>query len=104
MQVKSSVQDYVSDYPNAAYEDIIDRFGTPHQIAAAYVNDMDVPEILNNLQVRRKVVKIAVATAAAVIFLWLGTISISLIYNLEQSNGTIETYIEVIEDIPERED
>lgn len=103
--MKSLVRDYASNHPNADYENLVERFGTPHQIAAAYVEEMAVSEIMNNLQFSRKVVKIAVAAAATVVLVWLGAVTIALIHGYKSTSGQIDVTVTVEEriEIPEEE-
>ena len=45
-RIENVVNDYVDQNPDADYSEIMNRFGTPRQIAAAYVDDMDTEELL----------------------------------------------------------
>ena len=99
LQVKKTVWDYVSDHPDAAYEDILDRFGTPRQIVTAYVEDMEVPELVDKLRFSGKIVRITAITATVAVLLWLGVVSIALIRNKVSADGQIDVSVTVEERI-----
>jgi len=59
---------------------------------------MDSEELLEELHVRRRIFLITLISAMTVIVLWLGVVSSAFIYNMTQTNGSSETYIEVFEE------
>lgn len=92
--LRDSVAAYVNDNPVAEYHTIVDRFGTPQVIASTYIDELDTPEILENLRIKRTVVRIVSATAAAIVFIWLGVAGVALISNNHQVNGYYIAYID----------
>lgn len=95
-----SVRDFVSENPNADYRAIVSRFGIPKQIASAYVDDMDTGELLHNLRIRRKIVRIVVVTALLVITAWAGVMIYAINHNEQMAHGYgVVGEIEVIESI-----
>ena len=60
MRVAEHVRDYVSDNPDADYDTISARFGTPQQIAVSWLEEMDGAELSEELNKRRKAVNKAV--------------------------------------------
>jgi len=96
--VAASVRDYASNHPDEGYDSLVARFGAPAQIARACVENMDSEELLEELHVRRRIFLITLISAMTVIVLWLGVVSSAFIYNMTQTNGSSETYIEVFEE------
>lgn len=55
-EIQNSVNGYLKDHPEANISEIEARFGEPKNIAAAYVDDMNTPELLHTLRVRRRII------------------------------------------------
>lgn len=68
--ISTTIEAYIAENP---FQDIVDvqhHFGSPQQIAAAYVDEMDMQQLLNALYIRRKVVTTVILVAVAAILLW----------------------------------
>lgn len=65
------------------------RFGTPQQIAAAYVDEMGATELLKDLRTRRRVVALVAGAVLVVIMIWLAAVGIALWDSFENSRGSI---------------
>lgn len=99
-KIGGTISEYLAEKPGADYDKLLTRFGTPQQIAASYVDEMETGELLRDLRIRRKIVGILTAVAATVVILWLGVVSIALIGHNEQMNGHIVSTIDEVERIP----
>lgn len=86
-KIGGTVGDYLAENPNGDYAALVARFGTPQQIASAYVDEMETPELLHSLRIRRRVVAIVSAAALAVVILWAGVVAVSFAYNVMNDNG-----------------
>lgn len=86
-KIRGTVMDYLTENPQGDYAALVARFGTPQQIAAAYVDELETPELLNSLRIRRQIVKIVSVTALVVIILWAGVVATSFAYNIINDNG-----------------
>lgn len=84
---------YLEGYPRATYQSLVDRFGDPKTIAADYIGAEEPEELLNKLQVRNRVLRIVGITAALIVILWAGVVTISLIDGILQSHGHAIVYI-----------
>ena len=65
--LRQRLAEYRGEHPDGA--SLEEQFGTPQQVAAGYVDDMDTTELLHALRYRRRVTTIVVAgvlTALAV--------------------------------------
>lgn len=67
-QIRSSVEGYLEQNPEADINRVQTEFGSPQTIAASYVENMGAAEILKDLRLRRRIFA-AVASAVAIILL-----------------------------------
>lgn len=86
-RVESSVQDFVIENPHADYAAITQRFGTPQQIAASCIEEMDAQELTLQLRIRKTIVRIVAATALVLVLLWAGVVVTALIRHVKAMNG-----------------
>ena len=68
--ITATVDGYLAEHPEADFAALQARFGTPQQIASAFVDEMETDELLNALRVRRRIVKIVLLCAAAAVAIW----------------------------------
>lgn len=94
-RIEHTIQEYLAENQDAAYEELTERFGAPQQIAATYVEEMGTDELLRDLRIRRKIMKIVAATAAVVICLWAGLVIASYVDHCKDVNGYAT--VEIIE-------
>lgn len=99
-KIRDTVMDFLAENPSASYTEITDRFGSPQQIASSYVNEMGMGELLRDLRIRRKLVRIASITAVVVLVLWASVVTLAYIDYLDDTNGYIVETITVVEQIP----
>lgn len=99
-RVKASILEYLAEKPDAGYDDLCTRFGAPEQIAASYLEELDISEIRKQMTIRKKILMIAALTAICIVLLWIGAVTSALIHNYKYSNGYIEVTVEVEERIP----
>ena len=86
-RVESSFRDFVTENPNADYAAIEQRFGTPQQIAASCIEEMDAQELTLQLRIRKTIVRIVAATALVLVLLWAGVVVTALIRHVKAMNG-----------------
>ncbi|MBR2888869.1 MAG: hypothetical protein IKC09_01165 [Oscillospiraceae bacterium] len=87
--LEASVDEFIQKNPDANLAQIQAHFGTPEQIAAACVDEMDPGVLIRDLRVRRRVVAIVSAVAAFVVATWLGVVGWAIVNELNHVNGTI---------------
>ena len=97
-QIEDNLNHFLDENPNVDYKAIVARFGTPEEIAATYVDEMDTPELLSNLRIKRKIVQIVAGTAAVAVAIWLGVAAVAFAISLESVDGGINTSIDVYEE------
>lgn len=86
-RIKTVLDDYLNDHPDADFAELSHRFGTPQQIAASYIEEMNVQDLLKQLRIRRKIICIVVATAVTLVLLWAGAVTTALIRHINDMNG-----------------
>lgn len=96
-RIENTITDYLFENPSASYAELTERFGTPQQIAATYVDEMETGVLLRDLRVKRKIVRIVAATAAVVIGLWAGLVIASYVDHRKDVNGYATVEIVEIE-------
>lgn len=71
-QIRETVQEFVQEHPDADVAAIQAQLGTPQEIAAAYVENMETAAVLKGLRIRRRVLfAVCVTTLAILIPGWL---------------------------------
>ena len=100
-KIKGMIRAALSDAPEMSYEMLVARFGTPQQIAASYVDELDTPELLKKLRMRNKIIAIVCATAAIILAIWVGVVVTATRAHYSQMNGYFEEYIIITEDNPD---
>lgn len=88
-QIHQSLDGYLAENPSADMSQIMQHFGKPEEIASSYVENMTTPEILKKFRIRRTVLAIACAVAAAALLLWGTVVAISFYNELDESGGSI---------------
>lgn len=96
-EIKSNIDDFMTNNPDAQYTNLVARFGTPQEIAASYVNEMDMGELLEGLKIRKRIMKTIMIAAVIAVLLWLGEIMIAHFQIMNTANGYMVDTIEVIE-------
>ena len=86
-RVESSVQDFVIENPHVDYATITQRFGTPQQIAASCIEEMDAQELTLQLRIRKTIVRIVAVTALALVLLWAGVVLTALVRHIKDMDG-----------------
>ena len=96
-KIKGMIRAAISDVPGMTYEMLVARFGTPQQIAASYVDELDTPELLKKLRMRNKIIAIVCATAAIILAIWVGVVVTATRAHYNSMNGYFEEYVIVDE-------
>ena len=95
--IKENVEAYLEEHPEATFENVQDRFGTPKQIATSYLEELEMPELIGKLKVRRTIVTAICTALGLVVLLWAVVVVIALIDSIQQSGGSGYSYITYID-------
>lgn len=85
--IKATVGGYLADHPEADFAALQAHFGTPQQIAIAFVEEMETEELLRSLHIRRKVVTILLSCVIAIVAIWGISVTIMLIAGFAKTFG-----------------
>ncbi len=101
-QIQSSVSAYAEQTPGADFDQLQTHFGTPRQIASAYVESMGTDTLLRDLRIRRKLVSIVTGTMAAVLAVWMFAVGWAMYEDWKNEHGRlVDTWTNTIIE-PER--
>lgn len=89
-KIRLAVTAFMEEQPNADCTVLEEHFGTPQQIAAEYVAQMDTMALLHDLRIRGRIVKIVFALVTTLAILWAVGVSVLVIDGLKDQNGYIE--------------
>lgn len=88
-QVKENVLAFCEENPEADLDAVQTQFGSPRQIAAAYVDDLDTPALLAALRLRKRIFTAVIAGLIAAMFLWGWAVSTAIMEQRDISYGNI---------------
>ena len=100
-----NVRDYAQEEPEVSYAQLVSRFGSPEEIAAAYLSEQSSGTVKKAVCIRKKILNIVLAVAIFVGLLW--STYLVFVYNTikEVAGGTIVVGEVIIEPstVPESE-
>lgn len=98
-QIEGNILAFLQDHPDADFPAIEAQFGTPEQIAAAYVDELGAPELLKKIKIRKRVLTIVISTVTIILFLWATVVIWAAISEHNYANGSV-TQSGAIDDTP----
>lgn len=95
-QIRETVQEFVQEHPDADVAAIQAQLGTPQEIAAAYVENMETAAVLKSLRIRRRVLFAVYVTTLAILISWVALVTIVTVRDRNSIGDApyIEVYIE----------
>lgn len=88
--LRQRLEEYRDEHPDETSPE--ERFGTPQQVAAGYVDDMDTTELLQALRYRRRVITAVVSGILAALVVLTAALCVQL-YDYHRSlDGWTEVY------------
>lgn len=87
MNIKSTITSTLAADTSPSLQDLYSQFGTPQQIAAAHVDEMDTALLLRQLRIRKRIVTIILIAICIALAIWLGTAFIALLHAIWSDNG-----------------
>ena len=94
-QIRETVQKFVQEHPDADVAAIQAQLGTPQEIAAAYVENMETAAVLKGLRIRRRVLFAVCATMLAILISWTVLVTVETARAREADERShVEIYIE----------
>lgn len=95
--IRTQVEQFLKDDPNADYAAVVARFGEPEQIAVSALGEMDSAEVLKGLNIRNRIVKMVAAALAVAAFAWCAFLVYAVINTEIGENEPGYVVVEVIE-------
>ena len=80
--IVATIEEYRIEYPDADFPTLQAHFGSPQQIAASFVDEMDTAELLSALKIRRRIIQIVLICLFIALFLWFITVASVWMSNL----------------------
>ena len=94
-RIRETVQEFVQEHPDADVAAIQAQLGTPQEIAAAYVENMETAAVLKGLRIRRRVLFAVCATTLAILISWTVLVTVETARAREADERShVEIYIE----------
>lgn len=94
-QIRRMCRDYLSEFSGADYDALVARFGTPEQIAGAYVDEMEPVAVLDGFRLRRRIVSTVAIGMAAVVMIWMLAVGGALVNEVKHADGYYEVAVYV---------
>lgn len=89
--IRAQAEDYIAQGGDPAA--LAERFGTPQQVAAAYVDEMPTAELLAQLHIRRRVVTTVVLAVVAALAVYVGVLLWQMHMVQDRWDGWSESYV-----------
>lgn len=86
--ITANIEGYLAEHPQTDFAALQSHFGTPQQIAATYVDDMDTAELLGAIHNRRRILQSVIRGVTAIVAIWTVVMLIVLIVGLINETGT----------------
>lgn len=74
-QIQNCVEDYLAQNPDTDIAQLKSHFGDPQTIAATYVENTGTAEILKDLRIRKRIVRIVAGVMAAILIMWASVVT-----------------------------
>lgn len=89
--IKNGIEEYRLQNPDADMAQIKAHFGSPEQIAAAYIEEQSTGQLLKALHIRHKIVAIVAGVMAVILLSWAIFITSEIVNSHNQKYGYIVT-------------
>ena len=92
-KIEGNISAYLDENPSATLTDLEMRFGTPTQVAAAYVEEMGTQELLKYLRIRKRIFAIISSVVALALIIWAAYVTVAFVDNQKSDDGYYEETI-----------
>lgn len=95
-QIKSSVNNYLEENQNATISDVVNRIGSPQQIADEYIDNQSNDEIAAKIKVGKRILIIAISSVVLALVIYIAFVIASFVYDMRTTDTYSETVISEI--------
>jgi hypothetical protein len=88
--IQQSVSNYLEEKPLTELAEIRSHFGTPQQIANAYVEQLDTEEVIKKFDIKKTAICVVCGTLLLGLLMWGIGLTITLIHERKSSDGYYE--------------
>lgn len=99
-RLESGIDSFLSDEPNADFNAIQQRFGTPEEVAASLIENNGTAEVLKAIRIRKKIVIAVIAALCAALVLFAAALIGEMIDYHDAFHGYGESTISKVETLP----
>ena len=92
-QIQNCIEEYLEQNPDTNITQLKNHFGDPQTIAATYVENIGTAEILKDLRVRKRIVRIVASVMVAVLIMWAGVVCWAAFRTNTISNGSVDRVV-----------
>ena len=78
--IRTNVDCFLEENPNAEFGHIQAWFGSPEAVAAGYLSEMNERELLESLNIRQRIHRITVCTFLLLVLLWAAAVGICFVH------------------------
>lgn len=89
-QIQRCVEEYLEQNPDADIAQLKNHFGDPQTIAATYVENTGTAEILKDLRIRKRIIRIVATVMAFILIMWASVVTWVAIEANKEVNGQYE--------------
>lgn len=93
-EIRRNIRQYQEENSLIDYVAIVTRFGTPLQIAASYVEEMEPQDVLRGLDVKKTFIRIVAVCMAAIVLIWAIGVGICVVDSMAKSGGYWVVYVD----------
>ena len=95
-QIKSSVNNYLEENQDATISDVVNRIGSPQQIADEYIDNQSNDEIAAKIKVGKRILIIAISSLVLALVIYIAFVIASFVYDMRTTDTYSETVISEI--------
>lgn len=92
-RIQYCVEEYLEQNPDADIAQLKNHFGDPQTIAATYVENTGTAEILKDLRIRKRIVRIVATVMVFILIMWAGVVCWATIRTDSLSNGSVDRVV-----------
>lgn len=93
-EIRCNASTFLEDQPDADPSQLQTHFGTPEQIAASYVDNMDMSALLKTIRIKKRIFTTVVAAVLAILISWACTVTWAIIESNDHDNGYFTVIID----------